>query len=630
MVWSMYPLCRFSGSSSAGGPKFIYPLRTGMIYPPILDILCPTESAPSLVLAALRSLISIADAVILQNPKKLEEEDAFLRLLYSEQHLSVLGQILDQDATHPIIQQQVSLVASLISKTCKTEARRKQLRFCGILNSLATRLASFIVTPGYIPAMSLTLNPDSRIRPAGSRARLAPLLQAICTIIQESKIRVSNFCCSAAFASIFPSDKDPYSWRVPLAPSGKREPPSISIETLQPLKSQISGKGSNYPPMNSFATWGKQQTSQRAFSSAMEIIPTESFASQDHDETHLVPWLVEVVRAKSGMTRLMAIWLIALMFRSNSVSPHRSRDLSMQLIPILAGMLDKDSKISDDEELPYDLGPSEPAARTILQRAPRVLALFVAENEEFQRAAADADVIKKLSQLLKQSYDPIPPASMTAMWNPIEGDVNDARDHSNSSKLGPDGLMPIQLHTVRMRESALIALNAMATSKDEYRKAIIDNGVVPFIIESLKPHDQPAGAEDKVQNRQLGNPITTLIAACNAARALSRSVSSLRTTLVDKGLADPIYKLLRHPDLEVQIAATSASINLILEFSSMRGVRMLTFLVYDLANIYVANDRCWCSFYSLRACSLLQSQASPQRSLGFETSGTVCSESLED
>ena len=547
-----------------------------MIYPPMLDILCPTESAPSLVLAALRSLISIADAVILQDPEKHDEEDAFLRLLYTEQHLSILCQILDQDATHPIIQQQVSLVASLISKTCKSEARRKQLRYCGILNSLATRLASFLVTPGYIPAMTLTLNPNPRIRPAGSRARLAPLLQALCTIIQESKIRVSNFCCSAAFASIFPSDKDPYSWRVPLASSGKRELSSTSLDAiLPPLIPQNKGGGSNYPPMNSLATWGKPQSSQRAFSSAMEITPTEGFAAQDHDETHLVPWLVEVVRAKSGMTRLMAIWLIALMFRSNSVSPHRTRDLSMQLVPILAGMLDKDSKISDDEELPYDLGPSEPAARTILQRAPRVLALFVAENEEFQKAAADADVIKKLSQLLKQSYDPIAPASMTAMWNPIDPDANDARDHSASSKLGPDGLMPIQLHTVRMRESALIALNAMATSSDEYRKAIVDNGVVPFIVKSLKPHDEPAASDDKAGTNNLGNPISILIAACNAARALSRSVSALRTTLVDKGLAEPIYKLLRHPDLEVQIAATSASINLILEFSPMREVRFL-------------------------------------------------------
>ena len=522
--------------------------------------------------------------MLLQDPEKLEEEEAFLHVLYMSHHLSTLCQILDQESAQPIVQQQISLVASLISKTCKDEDRREKLRYCnpggGVLTCLATRLASFIVTPGYIPDTGVLVNSNARIQQAGPKAHLAPLLQAACTIIQESKIRVSRFCCSDAFNTVFPSDKDPYSWRVPARSNGRREPSNTSFDSiLPPLTSQNAGRSSNYPPFNSLATWGKQQSSHRAFSSAMDITPTERFTDRDSDETGLVPWLLEVVKAKSGMTRLMAIWLLALLYRSNAVSLRREKSLSMQLVPILVGMLDKDYRLTAEEELPHELSRSEPAARTILQKAPRILALLVAENEDYQKAAADADVVKKLSQLLKQSFDPIPLASLTPMWNPTPvGTFSDAPDASSPSKLGPHGLQPIEIHTLRIRESALIALNAMATSKDEYRKAIIDNNVVPFIIESLKPHHKSLVNNEKVQNgiaekdKRLGNTKCILIAACNAARALSRSVSSLRTILVDAGLSDPIYKLLKHPDIDVQTAATSAVINIILEFSPMREV----------------------------------------------------------
>ncbi|KAG9733773.1 ARM repeat-containing protein, partial [Aureobasidium melanogenum] len=59
-------------------------------------------------------------------------------------------------------------------------------------------------------------------------------------------------------------------------------------------------------------------------------------------------------------------------------------------------------------------------------------------------------------------------------------------------------------------------------------------------------------------------------AACHAATALSRSVSLLRTALIDAGITKPVYNLLTFPDLEVQIAATNVTCNLVLEFSPMR------------------------------------------------------------
>ncbi len=118
-----------------------------------------------------------------------------------------------------------------------------------------------------------------------------------------------------------------------------------------------------------------------------------------------------------------------------------------------------------------------------------------------------------------------------------------------------------------------MALAAIAPFKDDYRKAIIQNGVVPFVIESLKPYEvSPSAITGESSKTPSGNPVAVLLAACAAARALSRSVIILRTSLIDAGVAMPLFALLKHHDMEVQIAATAVVCNLVLEFSPMRDV----------------------------------------------------------
>jgi armadillo repeat-containing protein 8 len=535
----------------------------------LLQILCPSESGPTIVLSVLRALDAIADATILENAENNIEEEEFLQILYTDEHLESLCQILNQDSQHTIIQQQISLAAGLLAKTCKTEGRRSRLIIGGISDALATRLASFVIASGSQHHAFKTGHIG--VMPAGPKAKLAPILHAICSMITDSKIRVSRFCCSTIWGSVFPLvDKDPFSWRAPPAKRGKQE---SFVSTYDSYGSSVSSseptmQTSHHPPFNDLATWGKQRSKA---SGLLEDATTKVFNGREDDDTPLVSWLIEVVKSKNGLTRLMATWLIALLFRSGSVSARRENTLSMLLVPVLTGMIDNDTVVDEDY---LQASNSKNDIHQIREKAPKVLALLVTENKALHKAAVEAGVIKKLSQFLKQTFDPMPSAAVASMWSPNE-DVISQDSLPEYAKLGRHGFQPIVFHTLQLRESLLVALAAMATGGDEHRKTIIENGVVPFVIESLKPRERATGEVTDGTDHKQGNPTSILIAACGTARALSRSVSSLRTILVDAKLGDPIYKLLEHSDLEVRIEATAAICNILLEFSPMREVRAL-------------------------------------------------------
>jgi hypothetical protein len=138
-----------------------------------------------------------------------------------------------------------------------------------------------------------------------------------------------------------------------------------------------------------------------------------------------------------------------------------------------------------------------------------------------------------------------------------------------------------------MRESALKLVAAMSTLSDDYREALVAADVVSYVVESLSPTPgKPTNAREKpAAERGAGggeatsayghNPNMVIMAACHATRALARSPKIVRTTLQDHGVAMPINKLLRHPDAEVQNAASGAVVNLLTNCSPMVPVSAL-------------------------------------------------------
>jgi hypothetical protein len=190
------------------------------------------------------------------------------------------------------------------------------------------------------------------------------------------------------------------------------------------------------------------------------------------------------------------------------------------------------------------------------------------DDHELQKAAVEAGAIHKLTRSLKVTFDSLQ-AHNPVMWTPDKGHSAKALASASQTDARRPSPSPVLRQLMQYREGALKALAAIAPFNDDYRKAICDQGILPCIIDSLKPFPSsppPAPAPASA----LGNPAATLLAACSVTQVLTRSVSALRTNLIDAGIAPPVLKLLSNGDPEVKIAATRVVGNLAMDFSPMK------------------------------------------------------------
>lgn len=568
---------------ASGGTPFLSPILSSNILPILLSILssnCPS----SFVLPILRVLNSVADRLPLQSQQQWPRDTRLADILFSTEHIGCLTRILGQDYSSHSRLTAIELAAGLIGKLCTEESHKAVLAESGVLDALAVKVASFIVAQGFVfPGAESHLEDVGALGslppPAPRGAKLAPILRAVTVIVEHSKWRAEHFLSSPGIVTVFPrqipgfspSDIKKGPWGSTYF-SGSAVPrhlggtpleyllPSIPLSQLKP-----SASSSNFPPLGQY---GQHRRQSHSFPT-----PLSSFEppTAEDDENPVVPWLLYLVRAESGMTRLMAARFVTVLCRLGLTKKHRISMLCYLLIPILLRMLDKDYEASDDG---VQYGGLISSSQRIKEEAPGVLATLLVDDRELQKHAVEGDAIKRLSQLLKETYNPIHEPART-MWH-AEGQpkVEDRDSQPAECRLGPPGYSPLRYHILRYRENILKALAALVPFKDEYRKAVCEHGVVPYIIDSLKPFpDQiPAESSNPGNTAADGNPTPTLLAACGAARMLTRSVSALRTSLIDAGVSTPLFALIRHPDIEVQIAATSVICNLALDFSPMKEV----------------------------------------------------------
>ncbi|KAL8642183.1 MAG: hypothetical protein Q9228_001113 [Teloschistes exilis] len=583
------------GSLAHGGPAYIPPITASSVIAPLLAILSAANSSPRTVLASLKTLNTIADASAVE-PQGLENRGkGLVHALYSDEGLAGLVQLLSQSAISPIVQHQISLAAALVAKTCLDENQRSLLIRKGVLEVLGSKLAAFIVAtdPKLCSDRGPHVFPDSLgKRPTACQSRLAPILGAIGRIVDTSKSRAITFLSTPALTTVLlrleaevpvPHEKRANSWSHHGSASASNRPlHSRPLDCLLPqipsYPSKVSLSESNcHPPLGAIGTSTRQPYCTRISSQAQDLTHGQSVKSPQDEENPLIPWLIFIARAESGVSRLMAAWIISLFYRSGLVDKQRESSLAMVLVPLLVRVLDKDAKSLAEIQSTYGATPHRPTHSENQEQAPAILAVLTLDSLDLQRAAVDAGAIKKLAQLLKESYDPLPLDSTASQWNPDPVPELHPQGDDETSRLGDSTISPQAYQVIRVREAALMALTSLASTRDDYRKAIIETGVVPFVIESLKmdslQSDRPQGkgpVDNPNQSSRPKNTTGVILAACGAARSLSRSVSTLRTSLMDAGLAAPLFMLLKHQDLKVQIAATAVISNLVLEFSPMR------------------------------------------------------------
>ncbi|KAJ5584166.1 Armadillo [Penicillium hispanicum] len=572
------------GSLAQGGPTFLAPIFASNVLSTLLAILSSPDCPQSFCLPILRLFNTIADRLPLQSQDQWPRDTRLPDLVFASEPIAALRRIIAQDHDSSRSTACIELGATLIGKLCTEEVHKTALAECGVLDALAVKVASFVVAQGFVlPGAEDHLQEPGALgdlpAPAPASARLAPILRAVTVIIEHSKWRAEHFLSSPGITTVFPrqvpgfapSDVKRGPWGMAYL-SGSAVPRHFGANPVDNLLPSFplahvksSSSSPNFPPLGNA---GSQRRNSHSFPTPFSLAETPT---SEEDENSIVPWLLCILRSEAGMVRLMAARLVTVLFRLGLAKKHRVPMFGYLLVPILIRMLEKDF------ELPNEPGASNDGLITPTQRlkeeAPAVLANLVMDDQELQRHAVDGNALKRLSQLLKETYNPVS-ETLRPMWHAEEDSpARDPESLPSECRLGPPGYSPTLCHIMRYRESILKALAALVPFKDEYRKLVCENGVVPYIIDSLKPRpsDAPADTASMPKNTAAdGNPTPTILAACGAARMLTRSVSVLRTSLIDAGVAAPLFVLIKHRDLEVQIAATAAICNLALDFSPMK------------------------------------------------------------
>lgn len=515
------------------------------------------------------TLNQIADAVAQEKPGSdtngLSLAVTVREQIYTQSVVESIAEILAPMTGPSKSNQQFMLAMRLITKTCVEESQKRMLVDAGILDVLAGKLASIAAADDLVPQTESTPLQREQIP---SRA-LSDIMEAISAIVKNSHFYTARFLYSQPIQQLFGWPKERTSTAYDTQNSSTQASWDKLIPRVQTITSKTDPYTKSWPALGSYTAVGGESYARLPSVESLHQSSSRSIIT-DESESPLFIWLMYVARRGESAARLSACYLLALLKKFGEKWPlndpskvTRERHFSYLIVPLVVKMIEESS---EQTKKPHTLSPAtRDEMRFVLERAPLVLAELVTGNKVLQTAAVDARVMPTLVQILKKSFERLT-TNAKPLWQPrsTSYEVKDPALDPESSTLGMPGLSADVLHAFRYRENALLALAAIAGDQDGYRKLVIEMGAATHIIESLVPYTESSEKD--------GNPDAVLKAACNVTRSLSRSVSVLRTSLIDHGIANPVFELLNHQSVKVQIAATEVITNLVLEVSPMRTV----------------------------------------------------------
>ena len=567
------------------GPSFVQPLLESDVLQRLISILLTPLSSKT-ALAILKCLNAVADNLPPSNIGQWPQDRRLADLLYSKIYISCFGNIIGSAGNTVASQQACDAILALLCKTVTQEAQKLALVESGVLTILSARLASFVVAEGLVPPTPEALDGDAVLSagipsPAPPFAHLAPVLESLSVLTENSKARTRMFLTSPTVKSVLPDSRDDFSpsdiRRAPwgasyfsgaAVPRSRLHGPFDSLLPLSPVseKSNLASQTA-FPPLGSVSTVPKRRIS---FLPATPEIPHLALGQddiEDVEESSVVSWLLYIVRESRGKRRLLAAKLLVNLYSLNFVKRDRGLSFTSLLVPLLTRMLDPDpTKLDAFHQLS---GSHLCNGLHYAKAVPLVLAALVMDDPEMQRVAVEGKAIVNLSLGLKMTFDG-PAGRKISPWQPHKTPNMTDDQTSPDTKIGGGGPTWTARREMEYREGCLRALAALATFDDEYRKEICDQGVLTHIVLALEPYHIQSGTGQYIEST--GNSVSVILAACGAVRALARSVKSLRTKLVEAEVAKPIIKLMSSTNPEVRIAATRVVANLVIDFSPMKEI----------------------------------------------------------
>lgn len=571
------------GTLANGGPAFVQPLMAANSIQVLLGLLSP-DAAPQLLTSVLHtvhrlatSYAELSDAVDATHPPP--------PVIFTHATIDAFLAILNNPSTAG---QRLRLVADIITIAVRDENTKNLLNRTRVLDALAGLAIWHSIANRYV---ELRGHLTPLLRPPPTNA-VPSILAAIATIISGSTYRAHSFFLAAPVRDMFRA-----SWH---AKSDQRHlfGPRYGFQSyggplLPPLHIPTYATMSYTNASRAFPAVAAMQTNDRRAASMAEVM--QQGGDPDHASA-VIGWLLVFARTLHGRDRLAALRLLALVNSAMDSSligsamhvemlregKERERQLALIAVPMTVSIIQAASEMKRS----FFNVSEQQENQDIKEQACDVLALLIAGKKELQTAAADADAIKHVCSILKKSFDTVPLTK--PMWN-ARSPVPEPIQPSEACKMGPRG-MPVEImHAMRCRRSALEAIAALAKQEDVHRKAVVEAGVVQCIVDSLKPFPTEMHTIPTSDTRQLtskdGNTKAVVIAACHAAQSMARSVSLLRTSLLDGGLAKPIFDLLSSADVDVQTAAIDVAINLLLDFSPLRDEFLSAGVVTILAGL---------------------------------------------
>jgi hypothetical protein len=553
------------GSLASGGTAYVPPLIAAGVVESLLRTL-QREDAPKLVTATLQALRKLSASWKLS--LETSESAALLNLdVFNGESIETFLKILQRPSSQSPASQQLGLVCDIVTLAAHDDGVKSHLTHCGILDTLAGLLVSYSIANKHIDYRSST----SHLLPAPIASVIPNILSAISSLISGSTYRAHRFVLSERVKDLFlnfsPGEGD---LRYMMGP--KYGMPNADGSLLPPLHIPNTKSISYGTPSSAFPTLG---ATNRQHSASEPGLP-----HGDIDHANAVcSWLLYFARSFQGSQRVEALRLLALVNEAVEIdtgafprhefgqkSRERERQLNLLAVPLAVRLVQDGSEARDADSL------QQPSELTLIRESScEVLALLVSCSRSLQTASVDAGAIKFICPVLKRSFDYVPLAK--PMW-PARRTTQEEGEKHATCQLGSKGLPSEILHAMRCRQGALDALAAIAHREEIHRKAFIEAGAISCIIDSLKPFPRDLQASILNNRGQLsvrdGNTTSVILAACRAAKSMSRSVSMLRTSLIDAGIAKPVFELLRHENVKVQIAATDVVTNLLIDFSPMK------------------------------------------------------------